>query len=221
MSPPYLSGKVKYQSVLFSLCVGCLLIAAPATATLYVTGESLNPPAPLVSGQAENAVITLTLVPSGATSFPRSHTLQMQTSLVDAQWNIQIIQNGRAAATQTASGTAAFINGYLLSYPTTSDLSLTITLNGTVPPDAGTNVTILQVAELDNAGTLVPGSSLTVSAPLTSPSPVLITPTQVTDTTPLTATSSPTQSAGALPVTGLIASVVAAAGYVSLRSRRK
>jgi len=36
----------------------------------------------------------------------------------------RVIANGRPAAQQSAFGTSAFVNGYLLSYPVTSDVSL-------------------------------------------------------------------------------------------------
>ena len=137
-----------------------LLIGSPAAATLVLTNESFSPAPPLVAGSGQHAVNTITIIPSGATTFARSHTLQMQTDLVNAWWNIRVIVNGIPAAQQSASGTAAFVNGYLLSYPTTSDLSFTVAINGTVPASAGTTMTVLQVTELDNGGAPVPEAAL-------------------------------------------------------------
>jgi hypothetical protein len=132
---------------------------------------------------------SITLLLSGATTFSRYHTLQMQTGLLDAQWNIQVLVNGVPAAQQSASGTTAFVNGYLLSYPTTSDLSFVVSVNGTVPAAAGTNVTVLHITELDNGGFPVPESSIMVTAPLT----IASAGTSSLSPTPVTSVSSPGQ----------------------------
>ena len=119
------------------------------SATLVLTGTVFSPAPPIVPGSGQYAISSATIIPSGATTFSRTHMLQMQTGLDDAKWNIQIIVNGIPAAQQSASGATAFINGYLLSYPTTSDVSITIAINGTVPANASGNVTILNLIELD------------------------------------------------------------------------
>ncbi len=196
-----------------------LLIGSPAAATLVLTKEVFSPIPPLAAGSGQNAMSSITLIPSGAMTFSRYHTLQMQTELKDARWSIQIIVNGIPAAQQSASGTTAFINGYLLSYPTTSDVSFVVGVNGTVPFGVGTNVTIFQATELDNAGTAVPGSSLTVSATLISTSRGTTGNPQVSANTP-PATPSPTQSAGLFMVTGPAALLVSIAGYGYIRARR-
>jgi hypothetical protein len=213
--PP--SGSATAVLILVSVA---LIIGSPAAATLVLTKESFLPAPPPVAGSGQLAVNTIAIIPTGATTFSRYHTLQMQTDLVNARWNIQVIVNGIPAAQQSASGTAAFVNGYLLSYPTTSDLSFTVAINGTVPASAGTTMTVLQVTELDNGGAPVPGSSITVSAPLMSPPPVNETSPTVPFTTPPVATTAPARSAGFLSAGSLFASGTAAAVYGYARSRR-
>jgi len=157
--------------VLF-LAVTITGIGIPAAATLVLTGQSFAPDPPLVPGDGEHAAITVAVLPSGGTTFTQTHTLQMQTGLSDARWDIRVIANGRPAAQQSASGTSAFVNGYLLSYPVTSDVSLVVTINGTVPSGTVSDVTVLQVTELDTSGQPVPGGTILVTAPVVSPSAV-------------------------------------------------
>ena len=214
-SPAHAGVKI----VLFLTAV-MLFIGSPAAAALVITNESFSPVQPLVAGSGQHTVIMIAVIPAGATTFSRTHTLQMQTALADARWNIRITVDGIPAARQSASGTTAFVNGYLLSYPTTSDVSFTVTLDGIVPSGAETNVTILQLTELDRAGTPVPVGSLTVCAPLIAPSPGTVKSPQVTAATPPAATAAPTRSPGLLPVTCLVASLVAAAVYGYTRVRR-
>jgi hypothetical protein len=188
-------------------------------ATLVITNVSFSSVPPLMGGDEQHAVTTIAIIPAGATTFSRTHMLQMQTSLASARWNIQVIVDGVPAAQQSASGTGAFVNGYLLSYPTTSDVSLTVALNGTVPSGTNPNVTILQVTELDTSSQPVPGKSLTVIAPLISPLHGVVTTPEGTVAVPASASPEPTR-AGTFPADGLVASVVAVAGYGYTRSQR-
>ncbi|HVP97642.1 Ig-like domain-containing protein [Methanoregula sp.] len=208
-------------AVLLALAALMFLIGTPSSATLVLTGTVFSPSPPLVVAGGENATSSFVILPSGATTFSRYHTLQMQTGLPGARWNIQVLVNGAPAAQQSASGDTAFVNGYLLSYPTTNDVSLTVRVNGTVPAGTGSDVTILQVTELDNGGAPVPGGSVTVSAPRATPVPVNGTGSE--EPVAMTTVVSPTpqaRSPGFLPLTGLLATVAAAAIYGLPRSRR-
>ena len=187
-----------------------LLICSPTGATLIITGTVFSPDPPLTAGSVQSAVSSVTLIPSGATTFSRYHSLQLQTGLLEARWEIQVMVNGIPAAQQIASGTTAFVNGYLLSYPTTSDLSFTVMVNGTVPSGTGTNVTLIQVIELDNGGAPVPGSSITVSAPLTT------SLTAVPGYPPMTAPHVSLPEPAALQQTAHMPGFSAAAGIVGL-----
>ena len=92
-----------------------MLRVTQVTATDALTSVSYLPNPPLVSGGTQQVAANFYLGPSGATTFIVNHELQMQTRLTDVRWNIQVIQNGRNAAQQSASGSAAFVNGEILS----------------------------------------------------------------------------------------------------------
>ena len=154
------------RGILLVMAALFVLSGTLSSATLVPTGTVFTPAPPLIAGSGQYAVSSLTIIPSGATTFSRYYTLQMQTGLLDARWNIQVLANGVPAAQQSASGTTAFINGYLLSYPTTTDLSFTVAINGTVPAGGVSDITVLQITELDNSGAPVPGGSIMVTAPL-------------------------------------------------------
>jgi hypothetical protein len=157
-----------------------VLLVIPVTATYAVSGASYLPNPPLVAGGNQQVTAMYYIGPSGATTFIPGHQLQMETDLVAAQWNIQVIQNGRNAARQTASGSVAFVNGALLSYPNNNDVSLSVTLDGIVPPGQDDQVMLLQTKEIDNSGNVVPDSVITISQsvaaqPATTPETVLST----------------------------------------------
>jgi hypothetical protein len=183
--------------VILLLTAVSLILGSPAAAALVITNESFSPVPPLAGGDGQHAVTAITVIPAGATTFSRTHTLQMQTDLVNARWNIQVLVDGVPAAQQSASGTSAFVNGYLLSYPTTSDVSLRITIDGNVPLPPQPTVSVITVEEIDASGTVVPGSLLTVSPPVAgtpnpTPGMVLATPSSG----PAPAAPSPAQTPG-------------------------
>ncbi len=151
-----------------------LLIALPAAASQVLTSESFTPDSPLVAGGQQHVVMKYTVIPSGSTTFPRGHNLQMQTGLAGAQWTIQVIVDGNNAARQTATGSTAFVNGAILSYTTNNDVSFTVTIDGTIPASATGTVTVLQVSEIDNTGNVVPGSQSVIIRPVAGavPAPV-------------------------------------------------
>jgi len=197
------------------------LMVVPSSATLVLTGTVFSPQPPLVAASQQDVSCSIAILPSGATTFSRYHTLQMQTDLLNARWNIQVQVNGGAAAQQSASGDTAFVNGYLLSYPTTNDVSLSVGVNGTVPAGSGATVTVLQVTELDNGGAPVPGGNLAVTAPVATPVPVNTTgsagPGKVA---PSSSPSQPARSPGFPADIGLFAAAAGIALCGLSRQRR-
>jgi hypothetical protein len=152
---------------IFTITIATLVfLASPAGATVVLSDESFSPNAPLIVGGQQHMTAKFAILPSGSTTFIKGHELQMQTGLVNAQWNIQVIVDGQNAARQTASGTAAFVNGALLTYPTSRDVSLVVTIDATVPQTNGNQIMVLQLEDLDNAENVVPGSVITISQPV-------------------------------------------------------
>ena len=194
------------------LVVLCLLLISPAAATLVLSNVAFTPDAPLVPGGQQKVVATYAIIPSGSTTFARGHSLQMQTNLSRALWTVQVTLDGRDAARQTASGSAAFVNGEFLSYSTDHDVGIVVTIDGEVPADASRSLPVLTIKELDNGGNVVPGSVLAVSQPVAgSATPAATTSAMPTLTPPLVTTPLPTRSPGfAVPfaITALVAAVL-------------
>ncbi len=182
-----------------SLLCGCillLLIVLPAAASPILASESFTPNPPLVLGGQQQIVATFA-IPSG-TTFPKDHELQLQTQLTEARWNIQVIVDGHNAAQQSASGSAAFINGMLLSYSVNHDVQFTVTITGNVPSSATGTVTVLDMVEIDNSNNIVPGTEIVISQPVAGAGTPAATTTPVvpTLTPPLVTTAPAAQSPG-------------------------
>lgn len=130
---------------------------------------------------------------------------------MDARWNTVVLTDGIPADTESGQGSVMFLNGFVLSYPTNRDVTLEVTVAGTVP-EGVSSTTVILVRELDNSGTPVPGSMATVTGPVSAP-----VPTRVTTPAPVTAPPSPSPSplipaptrAGVVPLLAVLAAILA------------
>jgi hypothetical protein len=172
-----------------------LLLLTPAvSATVVLSSDSFTPNPPLIPGTQQHAVVQFSVIPSGSTTFARGHSLQMVTDLSGAKWSIQTTLDGRNAAQQSATGSAAFVNGEILSYSTNHDVGMVVTIDGLVPKTSSDQVMVLQIEEIDNSGNVVPGSIITISQPvagsvvsaITLPAVPTLTPPLVTPAAPVT-----------------------------------
>jgi hypothetical protein len=159
---------------------------------VYPPGEILDPGTPL------NVSATAQIIPQGPTTFIEGYTMVISTELDRASWDVAVTVDGRRAAVFQETGSMVFINGYLLSYPTSQDVAVSILVDGYSPAlPAGVLFTILRVIELNNQGQLVSGSEQTVIR-LTGPETP--GPTTAISTTTVTEPETTTKS-GMLPWT--------------------
>ena len=181
-----------------------LLLVTPVAATYTLSSVSYTPNPPLIIGGHQQVTATYYIGPSGSTTFIVGHELQMQTNLMNARWNIQVLQNGRNAAQQSASGSVAFVNGEILSYSNNNDVSLQVTVDGVFPQTQSVQVMLLQVEEIDNSNNIVPGSVITLSQTVAG-QPATPVQTALPTLTPTRVQPSLTKSAGFTEAAGILA----------------
>jgi hypothetical protein len=190
----------------FILCGAVILVifalAVPVSATFVIQQSELNPSKiPLQPKEQQSVTAIIVIIPQGTTTFIIGNQLQLTTDLSAPQWDVQVMVNGIPAAVIPAKGNTAFINGFLLSYPTSDDVSVSASVTGIVPSGVS-SVNLLQVLQQNNAGQTVPGSVQTVSAPVAVPSTPVPSPTQSPLSTPVPGltTPLPTKAPGTGPV---------------------
>lgn len=181
---------------------GLLFLAgAGASATLALSDSSVEGATPgtntssLTPGSTVQSSATIMIIPSGSTTFSEGHTLQLTTGLMAATWKVQVYVDSVPAATIPQTGNVVYVNGYLLSYPTSKDVSVVASVSGTVPEaSTATVITLIQATELDNSGQPVPGSQVTVQrqiVPLVGPGVATPSTTTGTKGTPASKTPAP------------------------------
>lgn len=208
---------MKTLRIILATAVFLFLAVSFASAQPYLTQSTVTPDTPTIaSGIPVALTSTITIVPQGATTFPRDNMLQLSTSLDGAYWNAQVINNGHQAAVFNQAGPTLFINGYLLSYPSTNSLSINIQLTGTAPAVSSPQQSgFLTVVELNNVNAVVPGTTLSVTREVVPAgsqptAPPTVPPTTVATTTP----------ASAVPGFSLVGAVIAL-GIVGIVLYRK
>lgn len=202
-------------TLIVSALIALMLLVIPVTATYTLSDVSYIPTPPLETGSQQQLTAIYYIGPSGSTTFIKNHELQMQTALSSARWNIQVLQNGRNAAQQSVSGSAAFVNGEILSYSNNNEVLLQVTVDGIVPQISG-DVMLLQVVEIDNSNNIVPGSEITISQSVAG-QPVTTAPTSLPTLTPIIVPPSLTKSAGFTTAIGIVAICLI---FVALRRDR-
>lgn len=189
----------------FILCGAVILVmlalVVPAAATFQIQQSELNPSKmPLEPKTQQSVTAIIAIIPQGATTFIIGNQLQLTTELTAPQWEVQVMVNGIPAAVIPAQGNTAFINGFLLSYPTSDDVTVSASVTGIVPSGVS-SVNLLQVVQQNNAGVTVPGSIQTISAPVAVPATGVQTPIPTPSSpVPTMATPAPTRAPGISPV---------------------
>jgi hypothetical protein len=195
-----------------------ILLTVPVTASFVFQDISVSPDPPLSAGQPVSGTSLLVIIPQGGPgTFVGSNQIVLTTDLDSARWNVVVMVNGKPAAQIPVNGNTVFINGFLLSYPVSNDVAVSIQVNGSVPATAGPDVTIVEAVQLNNAGQAVPGSAQSVSEPLLVASTAVPTTTPVTPSIPQT-TTGPTKTPGFTAAAGTIA--LALGGLVLIVSGR-
>ncbi|MCU0630147.1 MAG: hypothetical protein MUF37_03210 [Methanoregulaceae archaeon] len=189
----------------FVLCSAVILVimalVVPVTATFQIQQSELNPSKmPLEPKTQQSVTAIIAIIPQGVTTFIVGNQLQLTTGLTAPQWDVQVMVNGIPAAVIPAKGNTAFINGFLLSYPTSDDVTVSASVTGIVPSGVS-SVNLLEVVQQNNAGVTVPGSTQTISAPVAVPTTgVLTTLPTPSSPAPAMATPAPTSTPGLSPV---------------------
>lgn len=188
----------------------------PACPLLFPGNVEITPQGDALPGETlANASAAIEIVPSGATTFSETHTLSLSTGLMDAGWQVVVVVDGRQAAVIPGEGPQVFVNGFLLSYPTTRDVGVQIFVNGRVPPNpAQGTVVVLEWRELNGQGQPVAGSGYQVTRKVTlsPPSPMVTRTNQ-----PPVPVASPTKAP--FPVIAAIVSTSLVFAWVSTRKR--
>lgn len=161
-------GKIIGFLVLF------LCLAQVASAGISVSTPSVSPSGNLVSGQTQaSASFVINFVSSGGYTFDSENALQLSTDLDSATWSYVIIQDGVENPAVLEVGRNVNINGWVLSYPSSHELSMRVNMNGVAPQvTESAEKIIVRVAELSSVGSVISGTEVQRTAMVLNPSQI-------------------------------------------------
>jgi hypothetical protein len=147
-----------------------LIIGIQIVSAVTVSNPVINPTGDLTSGTNVSVSFKIDLNPSGSDTFPKDNTLQIFTDLNNPKWTATLITNGVENPQPLEGGQSIYLTGWVLSYPSSTQESIRVTLEGTVPSVIRSmNKTIVLVQELDGRNTVIPASVVTRERTIVNP----------------------------------------------------
>lgn len=124
---------------------------------------TMNPGGPITSGTPVTVTSTIDFVLTGTeTTFPMDHDLVFSTTLDNPQWSYTLVLDGVENKRPAMPGTVLDLSGFELSYPgSVNEERVVVTLQGTAPAvREGRTKKVIQISVVDNAGNVVPNSTV-------------------------------------------------------------
>ncbi|MDD1719915.1 MAG: hypothetical protein LUQ25_07645 [Methanoregulaceae archaeon] len=146
--------------ILLAFCIQAVSASfSVGNVVLESRGKSIGTNDRLSPGSPVTASASMDFTSSSGETFPNEDTLLLATDLENPVWGYTRILDGNSDPTATAKGKNVNINGWMLSFPARQDLSMRVTLNGTVPASSG-EIIAIRIAELDRKNNVVSGSEV-------------------------------------------------------------
>ena len=150
-----------------------LIIGIQIVAAVTVSNPVINPTGDLTAGANVSTSFKIDMTPSGSDTFPKANTLQIFTDLNNAKWTVTMIRDGVEHPIPQEFGRSVYLSGWILSYPSTIQESLRISLEGTVPSvTKSMNKTIVLVQELDGNNAVIPATIVTNQRLIVNPTDI-------------------------------------------------
>ena len=164
---------MKGLTKLIILAAVIFIICVPVVSAWNVQGLTIDPSGSLTPNTAVTVSFNVAFPASSGSTFPVGSDLVMTTALANPKWTYTIVLNTVENPRNPVTGQTLDLSGFELSYESTVDESLSVTLEGTAPSGTSTtNQTILDVHEIDSNGDIVTSSEVTQSVLVINPADV-------------------------------------------------
>ena len=117
-----------------------------------ITSISVDPTGSLPSGTLVNVTYTVDFSQAGVETFPSSNELQMSTDLNSPTWSYSLVLDGVDTPQPLNTGQMISLSGWVLSYPSSVEESLRVTLTGTIPSQSCPILVKIQEFDAHNHG---------------------------------------------------------------------
>ena len=136
-------------AVFLIFCIHAVSAFAVETITVDPSG-SLTPGTPVI------VTFKVDLTASGDETFPSGDELDMSTDLDKPTWTYSLVLDGVDTPQPSNTGRVLAVSGWILSYPSSVDESLKVTVQGNAPTVAQTtNKTMIKIQEVDSHNNVI------------------------------------------------------------------
>lgn len=136
-----------------------LILCAQSVTAFSVSSISVDPTGSLTPGTPVIVTFKVDMSASGDETFPSGNELQLSTDLDAAKWTYSLVLDGVDMEQPSNSGRVLSVSGWVLSYPSSVEEALKVTLEGTAPSvSQTTNKTLIKIAEYDSHSNLLSSS---------------------------------------------------------------
>ena len=136
-----------------------LIFCIHAVAAFGVSSITVDPSGSLTPNTPVIVTFKVDMSASGDETFPNGDELQLSTDLDKPKWSYSLVLDGVDAVQPSNTGRVLSISGWVLSYPSTIEEAVKVTLEGVAPTvTQTTNKTMIRVAEYDSHSNLISSS---------------------------------------------------------------
>lgn len=150
-----------------------LMFCFQPVSAFAMSSVTIDPSGPLTAGTPVIITFKIDLTASGDETFPSGNELQMSTDLDSAQWTWSLVLDGVDTQQPSTSGRVLSVSGWILSYPSSMEESMKVTVQGKAPASTQTtNKTMLKVCEYDSHGNLLSSSCVEKTQIIVNPAEI-------------------------------------------------
>jgi hypothetical protein len=126
-----------------------LLFCISTVSAFSVSSVSIDPPGDLSPG----IPVTLSYKVETSGAFPSDHEIQCYTDIVSPRWTYTVVVNGVENRRPSLGGRTMAIAGFELSYKSSDEVSIIVTLDGNA--SSTPNALLVRVQEMDGTGQVI------------------------------------------------------------------
>jgi hypothetical protein len=128
-----------------------LIFCVHAGSAFAVSSITVDPSGSLVPNTPVIVSFNIDFSASGDETFASGNELQMVTDLDSPRWTYTLILDGVETPQPSNSGRVLAVSGWILSYPSSMEESMRVTVEGTAPTvQQTTNKTMIKIQEVDS-----------------------------------------------------------------------
>jgi hypothetical protein len=156
---------MKGLTKLIILAVIAIFLCIPAVSAFSVEGMTIDPSGALTPNTPVTVSFKVGFSASSDNTFPSGSDLVMTTELTNPKWTYTLLLDGVENPRNPVGGKTLDLSGFELSYPSTVDEAVRVTLEGTAPSvETTTDKILVNIKELDSNGNTVTSSMVNKTA---------------------------------------------------------